>query len=108
MTSMQRFIDAIPKFEDATTTVPLEDLIQNVGEYILDLVTPFFSQEARDRDLFRGLREQLDHNVNVQKEPDPCQAEGTTTELLNRYLYNNRSDSSRALKFLSAFPAQHG
>jgi hypothetical protein len=88
LASMSVFVKVIPKFENATTTVLLEDLIQKPGEYIFDLITPFFSQEAIDRDLFKGLRKQLDNNVDAQKEPDPCQAEGTTTELLNRYLYN--------------------
>jgi hypothetical protein len=88
--SMQAFIDAIPKFEDATTTttVPLEDVIQKPGEYISNLFIALFTQEVLDRDLFRGLRDQLDHNFKLQKEVDPLDAEGTTSEILNRYLYN--------------------
>lgn len=88
--SMTAFLKALPPAafsEQGNTTIALEDLIDNAPQLLWDIVSPFYTNDILQRHLFKQLTEQIDENVRKQKDVLPQDAQGTTTELFNRYLY---------------------
>jgi hypothetical protein len=89
--SMNAFIKALPPAAFGTegnTTIALEDLIEKPQKLLWDIISPFYDNAAHERNLFKSLTDQIDENVRKQKDVLPQDAEGTTTELFNKYLYD--------------------
>jgi hypothetical protein len=70
------------------TTISLEDLIENPQKLLTDILSPFYLTDSTQRHLFKQLTDQVDENIKKQKDVLPRDAQGTTTELFNKYLYN--------------------
>ena len=89
--SLKAFLDALPPaaFSDSgNTTILLEDIITNPQTLLMDMLAPFYATDVLQRKLFKSLTDQIDENIKKQKDVLPRDAQGTTTELFNRYLYN--------------------
>ena len=89
--SMIAFLKALPPAAFSTegnTTVSLEDLIENPQKLLWDIISPFYSNDILQRHLFKQLTDQIDENVRKQKDVLPQDAQGTTAELFNKYLYD--------------------
>jgi len=46
-------------------SLPLIDMLPNIGQRVEDLILPFYSQEVRSHQLFSEVREQLDRNLHA-------------------------------------------
>ena len=79
-------------------TVPLIDLLPDVGKSVLDLILPYFSEEADQLGLFADLRRQLDrnfHDASGVEYPAPSHKlimpdahKGTPQEIVHAYLHD--------------------
>jgi hypothetical protein len=70
-------------------TVPLLDVIPNVGQAITTIASAFYTEEVIQKRLFRRLRKQLDENLKAadpKKELLPEAHKGTPQEIVNTYL----------------------
>jgi hypothetical protein len=70
-------------------TVPLLDVIPNVGQAITTIASAFYSEDVIQKGLFRKLRKQLDENLksaDPKKELLPEAHKGTPEEIVNTYL----------------------
>jgi hypothetical protein len=89
--SMKAFLKHLPPAAfsmEGNTTISLEDLIENPQQLLWDIISPSYSNDILQRHLFKQLTDQIDENVRKQKDVLPQDAQGTTTELFNKYLYN--------------------
>ncbi len=96
LTSFLAFADHLPAIarteeEHPLCTVPLVDVIQNVGQAVYDTTLPYYSTAAADLDLFHDLKPEL-----IERHPDkndkwiePYDFKGTPQQILNAYLPNS-------------------
>jgi hypothetical protein len=89
LTSLFALLNALPKLATTETRYEVEfsDLIEKPGPLIMEMLYPFYDPNVTRRNLYQGLRDQVDENVRKQKDVLPSDATGTTTELANKYLY---------------------
>jgi hypothetical protein len=98
-TNFTRILPAIAHehlgYSEEAPTVPLLDVIPNIGEAVQLLIGPFFSAEAKALDLFRDLRAQLTENIERSSPKGavmPADAEGEPRMIVRTYLQNTRLD----------------
>jgi hypothetical protein len=82
----------------AIATFPLIDLLPCVSDSVVELVAPFFSDEAEAFEVFTGLKRQIDLNVQLASGNDsasplkklvmPDSHKGTPREIVSAYLSN--------------------
>jgi hypothetical protein len=77
----------------APLTVPLLDAAANIPLAVEDVALPYFADEVRGLDLFRGLKEQLDRNTRAASENSnsvvrPPEYKGTSREIVDAYLHD--------------------
>ncbi len=83
----------------ATLSVPIVDVLPEIGQRVEDVILPFYSNEAHELGLFADLREQLDRNMHAVSEVPfdilhkgsgdlvmPAQSEAEPRELVRGYL----------------------
>ncbi|HTW53111.1 MAG TPA: hypothetical protein VME45_14565, partial [Stellaceae bacterium] len=86
-TDLLRAVDAPPP----AMTVPLMDAVVDIPQVIEDMSLPFFDEDARGLDLFRGLTAQLDENARTVSGPGdrvvmPTVYNGTSRDAVDLYL----------------------
>jgi hypothetical protein len=98
--SLINFADALPAMarskvlqdEQHAYTVPLIDLLPNVGTLVTELLDPFCATEVASLDLFHGFREQFKQNLVANKKGkefiSPDEHKGTPREIVRAYLTN--------------------
>lgn len=103
--SLTGFRDALPPLACVTpqefiaedrqplATVPVIDVLPDVGGVVLDMTSPFFAETVGDLDLFTDLRRQLDRNVTRASAGTPgnkivlsTQHKGSPHEIVHLYL----------------------
>ncbi len=75
-----------PDVDPAPFTVPLIDVIPDVGKAIQDTVLPFFRNDARAIHLFDQLRDTLEENLQNAKEVEPANFKGAPRAAVATYL----------------------
>lgn len=93
--NQQSFAKAV-QGEIPLCTVPVIDLLPNIGRVVRDLSSPFYTHEAQELELFVGLRNQLELNAHkasglaypapADKIVFPDKYKGTPNELVHVYL----------------------
>jgi hypothetical protein len=109
-TAYLRFLDTFPPLARATrqqfadaddeepfATFPLIDLLPHPGHSIMQLITPFFSEDVEQLGLFANLKRQLDRNVHQASGVDypapshkivmPDAHKGSAQEIVTAYLH---------------------
>jgi hypothetical protein len=93
LASFLLFADHLPAIarteeKNPLCTVPLIDVIQNVGQAVYDATVPYYSTAAAGLDLFHDLRDEL-----IERHPDkndkwiePYDFKGTPQQILDTYL----------------------
>lgn len=96
LASFLLFADHLPAIarteeKNPLCTVPLIDVIQNVGQAVYDATVPYYSTAAAGLDLFHDLRDEL-----IERHPDkhdkwiePYDFKGTPQQILDTYLPNS-------------------
>jgi hypothetical protein len=73
-------------------TIPLIDLLPNIGQAINEMLDPFCATEVANLDLFHTLRQQFTQNIIATKKGKefvaPDQHKGTPREIIHTYLAN--------------------
>jgi len=72
-------------------TVPIIDLIPNIGQAVWDVAIAFYTDEVKELDLFSGLKHQLDLNDQLASQGSrhyvpPYEHKGSPREIVRAYL----------------------
>ena len=82
---------------ESFATLPLIDVMPDVGKTVMSLVSPFFNQDVEEIGLFSRIRRQLDRNFQEASGVDdrasnklitPDKYKGTPQEIVSAYLTN--------------------
>jgi hypothetical protein len=81
-------------------TIPLIDILPSVGQIIECAIEPFSSPKAVRYGLFRGLREQLNHNsaklaerLRAKQPPTPSEYDAPPSDVVSAYLAHTLLDA---------------
>lgn len=101
-TAYLKFLDTLPPLARVTleqfgqtdevehfATLPLIDVLPNVGKSVDALLRPFFADDAEDIGLFVSLRQRLEENyraTDTRNPIDPEKHQGTPPEIVRAYL----------------------
>ena len=81
------------QLDDASTTVPLIDILPNVGKIISSALKPFDSKPAQELGLFQYFHNRLNENIeklqgNSKRVPTPEDFEGSAQETVEAFLHD--------------------
>lgn len=91
LSTSQEIIDAEDSETPPLATVPIIDLLPNIGEAVWDVAIAFYTDDVKELGLFSGLKHQLDQNDRIASQGSrqyvpPYEYKGSPREIVRAYL----------------------